>query len=120
VRAEFNAKRGEPALSKWTFYLLGAPSLLMTGIVGVTGAIEHGAGCSESTRADFDDQCTFDSGFLIGAMIGYGLIGGASLWWWLWSEEERFETYEALSSGEAGNKSSLRLGVGPGGLHGTF
>jgi hypothetical protein len=88
----------------------------MTGIVGISGAVEHSTGCDDSSSADFDDQCTFSSGFVLGAVIGYGLIGGASLWWWLWSEEARFETYEELGAAQP----EPHFSVGPGWVRGTF
>ncbi len=114
VRAEYQAERGSPGMSKWTFYLLGVPSLVMTGIVSIFGTVELASGCD---RDSITGECDDNAGFFLGAAAFYGAIGGASLWWYLYSEEERFETYEQFDSG---GPSNLQIGIGPTGIHGVF
>jgi hypothetical protein len=107
VVASYQAERGNPDLSKWTFYLLGAPF----GLIGVGFTIWGGvmvASCGSG-----------DTGFcdMKGFVLGYGLFalasGGASLWWYLWSHPKRFDTYEKLP-----DKASVHFG--PGFVTGTF
>jgi hypothetical protein len=103
VTAEYRTARGNPDLSKWTFYLLGSESLLMGVGLSIAGLA---ISCPSS-------QTFCEKGFFLGTGLFFLAIGAASTWWYLWSHEQRFNTYETLPS-----KASVRFG--PGFVTGTF
>ena len=57
----------------------------------------------------------------IGAVIGTGIfvmaLGGTGIWYGLYTQEEKFDTYEELSASSA---PGLEVYVGPGFVTGTF
>jgi hypothetical protein len=115
VRAEYQAERGNPDLSKWTFYLVGAPSVVTAGIAGIFGVVEVASGCERDPRTN---ECDNDhGGFWLGAAVIYGAIGGASWWWYSYSHEASFETYEEF---EEQAPADFEIGIGPGGISGRF
>jgi hypothetical protein len=111
VIAEYQTERGNPMLSRWTFY--GAIP------VGVTGAGLTAWGVVQATKSCNDEpggKCFPDGGFLIGAGVLWMAMSGAATWWYLWSREERFTTREDLSVSRKGTS----LFVVPTGVAGTF
>jgi len=108
VTAEYQAERGNPELAKWTWWLGGLWFGLMGAGFTIWGVTEY-ATCG-STDKGFCDMRGF--------VLGYGLFalgaGVASYWWYTWSHEKKFNTYEKLPP----SKTGVRLG--PGFVTGVF
>ncbi|HVJ19985.1 MAG TPA: hypothetical protein VM686_31440 [Polyangiaceae bacterium] len=113
VTADFQTERGNPGLARWTFY--GGIFYAATG-VGLTtwGIVEASNPCDEQ-----EIGCHNIGGLLIGTGIFLMAAGSAGIWWHLWSREEKFVTYEDLSS-SGQREGGVKVMVGPGSLYGTF
>ncbi len=111
VTADFQTERGNPGLARWTFY--GGIFYAATG-AGLTtwGIISAANPCDET-----EPGCHNVGGLLIGTGVFLMAAGATGIWWHLWSREEKFVTYEELSSRE---NSGVKVMVGPGSLLGTF
>jgi hypothetical protein len=104
----YRPERGLPGFSKTAFWAAGAPSLVMGGLLTLTGLI---AGAVSSYSEEY--------GFLV---VGGGFIAlGGGLWWWYsWSEEGSFEVRPMPGARSADTPPSVRIGLGPGYIGGTF
>ena len=100
-------------LNQVTTYVIAAIFYAAAG-VGLTtwGAVSAANPCDEA-----EPGCHNVGGLLIGTGIFLMAAGGAGIWWHLWSREEKFVTYEQLSSNDDGG---VKVMVGPGSVFGTF
>jgi hypothetical protein len=118
ISAEYQARRGNPELSKWAFYL-GAIPMGMMGVGFTTwGIVQAASTCEDALGAE--EECFPGPGFL----LTYGIINlafaGAGTWWYLWSREETFNTYEQLAISAPPKPSTVKVMLGPGAIVGTF
>ncbi|HEV8247062.1 MAG TPA: hypothetical protein VGP93_14895 [Polyangiaceae bacterium] len=113
VTAEYQAERGNPMLSKWALW--GA---IPVGASGV-GLTAWGIGVAASGCSSEPDGCFPPPGFLIGFGAVEMVMGGVGIWWYVWSREEKFVTYEELSSQQS-SESGVKVMLTPNGLAGSF
>ena len=104
VTAEYQAERGNPELSKWALW--GAIPVAASG-VGLTtwGVVVAFQDCSD----ELDGECFPPPAFLIGFGAVEMAMGAAGIWWYLWSREEKFVTYEELGSSQVDPGLKLML-----------
>ncbi len=113
VTAEYQTERGNPALANLALW---GSIPVAAGGVGLTA---WGIGQSVSDCPDrADGECFPPGGFLIGVGVLWMAMGAAGIWWYSWSREEKFVTYEELSSKASELRPKLMLS--PAGLQGTF
>ncbi len=115
VNAEYQTGRGNPTLATLTFYGAGIP----TGALGV-GLLTWGivqTGCTADPN-DPTHDCFPNAGFLIGTGAFFIAAAGASAWWYFWSRDEKFDTYEHVPAPSAAIRPTLR--IAPGFVSGTF
>jgi hypothetical protein len=112
VSAKFQTERGNPTLAKWALW-----GSIPTAAMGVGFLIWGGV---QAFRSCPDDPggCFPPAGFLIGSGVMFAGAGGAGIWWYTYSREERFDTYEDLGTGSA--QSGVRVMFLPNGIAGTF
>lgn len=116
VIAEYQTERGSPTLARLSFY--GAIPIGATGLgLTIWGIIQAVRTCEADATGD--RGCFPPGGFLITAGTMNLLMAGAGIWWHLYSQEERFDTREDLSTVPA-SASNLQLSIGPGGIRGKF
>ena len=99
VTAEYAPERGQPFWSALTFYGLGIPA-------GIGGLATFIIGAADEEHR----------GFLWGASAFYTSIAIASAWWYFYSRDNTFDTYEA---GPA-SRARVNVELTPGGLVGSF
>jgi hypothetical protein len=116
VTAEYRAERGQPLLSKLTFYGVGLPSAAL-------GAVMLGFGLFGDACDRSDPSCDgnpFAGGFGIGLSVMYLSFAGASYWWFAYSHPASFETRADAGSLARGRTAQPALLLGPGFVRGTF
>ncbi len=113
VTAEYQTERGNPTLAKLALW--GAIPVAAGGV----GLTAWGIGVAASECPDEPDgECFPPAGFLIGTGVAWMAMGAAGIWWYTWSREEKFVTYEELSSQRS--ESGLKVMVSPAGVKGSF
>jgi hypothetical protein len=87
--------------------------------IGIGGAALTAWGIVQATKSCPNEPggCFPPAGFLIGTGVLWLAMSGGLTWWYLYSRDERFTTYEESSSGAT---SGVRVMVGPGGVSGIF
>jgi len=112
VTAEYQTERGNPTLAKLAFW--GAIPVAAGGV----GLTAWGIGVAASDCSDEPDgECFPPAGFLIGTGVLWMAMGGAGIWWYTWSREEKFVTYEELHSQRP---EGPKVMLSPSGVQGTF
>lgn len=116
VTAEYQAKRGSPELSRWVFY--GSIPMGLVG-VGLTtwGIVQLTSTCHDALGQE--EECFPGGGFLIGVGIFEMAMAGAATWWFYWSRDEKFTTYENFSK-TSRSDSGVKVMIGPGSVFGKF
>jgi hypothetical protein len=106
--ATYRAERGEPFLSKLTFYGLGIPAA-----IGGTATLVLGIVATNSDDPRESDRATF---WFIGTGMYWG-VAAASFWWFSWSHDARLEV---TAPGAQAKALAPELRFGPGFVSGTF
>ncbi len=111
VTAEYRARRGNPELARLAMW-----ASVPTGVLGVGltawGVVQAAGGCSNNATGG----CFPGGGFLIGTGVFFMALGGAGTWWYLWSHDESFTTFEDLPV----KRAALHFELMPHGIGGTF
>jgi hypothetical protein len=117
VTAEYQVERGSPTLSRWAAY--GAIPVGAMG-VGFTiwGIVQATRTCHNAVPGD--TSCFPPAAFLIGYGAFSMAMGAGGLWWYLYSREEKFNTYENLGKSTGYGEPSVKIMFGPGSVAGTF
>jgi hypothetical protein len=119
--AEFSPRRGSPTASAWLFWGLGAwlpfPGVTLT-VLGIDAAAREPADCQPSADPFCKSNAQHPVFFLTSGAVFLGLFG-ASLYYYVVSEEESFSLRPDGSTGQA-LPTRLAVQVGPGVVRGTF
>lgn len=115
LQAQYQMERGSPFWSTLTVVGIGAP---MTALGGYTLALGiHEATQSPCSAGDPDCERGKGAGYYFGlSTLSFG-VASATLWWYMYSQEEQFETF---GPGRVPDASNPRTEVGLGWLKTTF
>lgn len=117
VRAQYRPERGEPFLSKLTFYGLGIPAAVggvATLVLGIVSATSD------------DEKDNDRAGIWFAATGMYWGISAASFWWFTWSHDSELTLANSATAAKAGRNDAaaatpgLTLRFGPGAIGGSF
>lgn len=112
VAAKFQTERGSPALAKWALW-----GSIPTAAMGV-GLLTWGVVQAFRSCPGEPGGCFPPAGFLIPTGVVFAGGGGAGIWWYTYSREQRFDTYEDL--GTTSRSDGVHLMLLPNGVAGTF
>lgn len=124
AEARYSPQRGSPTVSAWLFWAGGAwmsvPGIALTSI-GISLALEEPSDCDPNADPFCEDRNDHATFFIVGGAV-HLVLSGASLYYYLYSEEETF----ALRAPGTEPKSSAPpapgryVRVGPGFVDGRF
>jgi hypothetical protein len=117
VSAKYQTERGNPTLAKWALW--GAIPTTAMGVGLLTwGVVQAFRTCPD----ELDGSCFPPAGFLIPTGVMFAGAGIAGIWWYSYSREERFDTYEDVgtASRSPSPPSGVHVMLMPNGIVGTF
>lgn len=109
AQAQYRGERGEPFLSKLTFYGLGIPAA-----IGGTATLVLGIVAANSDDPRDSDRTAF---WFAGTGLYWG-VAAASFWWFAWSHDASLEVNAPGTQAKAPRAPTLMFG--PGTVSGTF
>jgi hypothetical protein len=120
--AEYHPQRGSPKASTWVFWTAGvsatAPGITLL-VLGLDRAFAEPPQCDVNTDISCRDEREHAAFFIAGGSVFLGLFG-ASLYYYLISEDERFSLQAPRSASGRRPSNATVVRIGPGFVAGTF